>query len=135
MKPLTFLYTKTGIWYRPLIPITLKLGKKEIKYIALIDSGADFNIFHEDIAKILKIDLSKLKSMKFSGIKEGAEGIGRFTSLDLGIDNTFFNSPVVFSNDISPNGYGILGQQGFFNHFKIQFDYPARTIRLEKEGK
>lgn len=127
-----FNYVKTGIWYRPIIPITLKFNRIEFQYLALLDSGADFNIFHADIAKILKIDLSKMKnSVKFSGIKQGAEGKGNFVSIDVGINDQFKNTPVVFSSDISENGYGILGQQGFFNNYKISFDYKSREIQLK----
>lgn len=126
----TLKYVKTGLWYRPIIPVTLKLNKVEFNYLALLDSGADFNIFHADIAKILKIDLSKLKNpVDFSGIN--GRGVGYFTSLDIGIENDFVNNtPVVFSSDISDSGYGILGQQGFFNNFKIEFNYKAKDIIL-----
>ncbi len=124
-----FNYVKTGLWSRPIIPVTLKFGRIEINYLALLDSGADFNIFHADIAKILKIDLSKLKNrVDFSGIN--GKGIGYFTSIDIGLNNNFINTPVVFSNDISDNGYGILGQQGFFNNYKVEFDYRAKNIIL-----
>ena len=85
-----FSYLKTGLWYRPIIPVTLKLNKIEFNYLALIDSGADFNIFHADIAKILKIDLSKLKnSVNFSGIN--GKGVGYFTTLDIGIRSDFIS--------------------------------------------
>lgn len=125
----TFNYVKASLWYRPIIPVTLRFNKIELKYLALIDSGADFNIFHADIAKILKIDLSKLKgSVSFSGIN--GKGIGNFCAIDIGIDSNFINTPVVFSNDISNNGYGILGQQGFFNNYKIEFDYKNHKIHL-----
>ena len=128
-----FGYVKAGIWYRPVISVTLRCNKIEFKYLALLDSGADFNIFHGDIAKILKIDLSKLKNpMKFGGIKEGAHGLGYFTAIDVGIENEFKNTPVVFSNDISQNGYGILGQQGFFNNYKISFDYTKKKYFIGK---
>ena len=69
----------------------------------------------------------------FSGIKGG--GIGYFTSIDVGIENNFINTPVVFSKDISDNGYGILGQQGFFNNYKINFDYNLREIELTPNKK
>lgn len=127
-----FPYVKAGIWYRPIIPITLKFNKIELNYLALLDSGADFNIFHADIAKLLKIDLTKLKNpVKFSGIKQGAEGKGYFLSIDVGIKNNFKNTTVVFSSDISENGYGILGQQGFFNNYKVSFNYASRVIQVE----
>jgi len=128
-----FYYVKFGLWYRPIIPITLIHGKREVDYIALIDSGADFNIFHNDVAEVLGIDLKKMKNgMQFAGIKEGAHGKGYFTSVDLSIDQTSFSAPVVFSNDISNNGYGILGQQGFFNNFNVEFDYQKKRIVIRK---
>lgn len=125
----TFNYVKTGLWYRPIIPVTIKFNKIEFNYLALLDSGADFNIFHADIAKIFKIDLSKLKNpVNFSEIN--GKGFGYFTAVDIGVGSNFINTPVVFSNDISDNGYGILGQQGFFNKYKIEFDYVGRGINL-----
>ena len=66
-----FNYIKAGIWHRPIIPVTIAYKNKEIRYLALIDSGADFNVFHKDIADILRIDLSKLKQVPFSGISPG----------------------------------------------------------------
>ncbi len=127
-----FPYSKAGIWYRPIIPITIRFLKREITYLALLDSGADFNIFHGDIAKILGIDLAEQKnSMSFGGIKEGASGKGYFMPIELGINNKFFTTTAVFSNDISDNGYGILGEQGFFNNFKILFNYSAKNIEIQ----
>ena len=125
----TFGYVQVGLWYRPIISVTLKLNKIVFNYLALIDSGADFNIFHGDIAQLLKIDLFKLKKpVHFSGIQGG--GVGYFTAIDVGINNNFINTPVVFSNDISDNGYGILGQQGFFNNYNIEFKYKSQKIVL-----
>ncbi len=126
-----FSYVKAGIWYRPVIPVTLRFNKVEFNYLALLDSGADFNIFHGAIAKLLKADLSKQKNaMSFSGIKQGAEGKGYFMSIDIGIDGNFFTTTAVFSDDISDNGYGILGQQGFFNNYAILFHYNTKQITI-----
>lgn len=36
---------------RPIIPVTVKHGERAVDYLALIDSGADFNIFHAEIAE------------------------------------------------------------------------------------
>ena len=41
---------------RPVLPITVKSGGKAIKYGALIDSGADHNVFHAEIGEALGID-------------------------------------------------------------------------------
>src|SRR3989344_4134342 len=125
-----FSYVVIKPYKRPIIPITLRHEGNSIKYLALIDSGADFNIFDSEIADILKIDLSKLKEVKFSGINKDAEATGRYTGVTLGIEKFMFESPVIFSDQIPSFGCGILGQQGFFNHFRIKFDYKKSDIQL-----
>ena len=131
----TFEYKKIGNFWRPILPVTLKHNKKELKYIALLDSGADFNIFHSDIAMVLDIDLTKLSKSSFSGINKGVRGTMQMTIIEIGIDNYTFNAPVYFSSDISPDGYGIVGQLGFFNKFKITFNFDKRKIELKKSRK
>src|SRR3989338_5442240 len=131
----TFEYKKIGNFWRPILPVTLKHNKKELKYIALLDSGADFNIFHSDIAMVLDIDLTKLSKSSFSGINKGVRATMQMTIIEIGIDNYTFNAPVYFSSDISPDGYGIVGQLGFFNKFKITFNFDKRKIELKKSRK
>lgn len=124
-------YQRFGPFYRPLIPITIQYNKIKLNYLALLDSGADFNIFHADLADILGIDLSKLKTTSFGGIQRGTESKGHYSAFKLGVEDFSFNAPVVFSRDISPDGYGILGQQGFFDHFKVTFEHKKRLIWLK----
>ena len=124
-------YSKTGPYYRPLIPITLRHNKAECRYIALIDSGADFNIFHSELANVIGIDLSKLNKITFSGINKGTTGIGYQAVISLGIEEKIFDTPVIFSNEISPNGYGILGQSGFFHLCQVKFNYKDKDIILK----
>ncbi len=130
-----FEYKKLGNFWKPIIPITLKQNNKELNYVALLDSGADINIFHSDIAKVLDIDLDKLPQKSFSGIKKEAEGTMYMVVVEIGIDDYTFDAPIHFSPDISPNGYGIVGQQGFFDKFKIIFNLEARKIELKKSRK
>lgn len=126
-----FKYVKIGPFLRPIIPITLRNEKTSFDYLALIDSGADFNMFHGELAEILGIDLKNLKTSQFGGIKKDAQGVGYYSAIEIGLKNQFFNTPVIFSNDISDKGYGILGQQGFFNLFKVKFDFMAKSIQLK----
>ena len=128
---LSFKYKQAGLWYRPIIPVTLYYKNREVTYLALIDSGADFSIFHSDLVDILGIDLSKLKKITFAGIsKTGKPCQGSFVELSLGVGENIVKTMVVFSDDISDEGYGILGQQGFFNMFRVTFDYLKRDIEV-----
>lgn len=132
---MTFDYIKIGLWYRPIIPVTLELRGKELRYLALIDSGADFNIFHNEIADILKIDLSKGKKVPFQGIS-GIESNGVFAEVNLDLKGVMIpKTLVLFSDSISKDGYGILGQQGFFNNFKVAFDYASKKIEIKTNRK
>ena len=123
-----FKYKRIGDFYRPFIDITLRNGTHMCKYAALIDSGADFNIFHADIARLLHIDFTKLKEITFGGIKEDKTPCkGYVAGVEIGINERFFNALVVFSADISQNGSGVLDQRGFFEHFRVIFDYTDKV--------
>lgn len=132
----TFKYVKADRYKRPIIPVVLKYKNKEIKYLALIDSGADLNIFHADLATLLGVDVSKLKEVEFGGIKQDPQPCkGWLAVLQIGVDDEIFDSAVIFSNDISNNGYGILGQNGFFDHYRIVLDYQTDQIILKRSKK
>ena len=72
-----FKYLKAGKYKRPLIPIILEYKNKQIPVLSLVDSGADFNVFHADIAPLLGIDITKLSKMNFGGIKVSSAEIER----------------------------------------------------------
>jgi len=130
-----FEYKKIGNFWKPIIPINLKNNNKELKYVALLDSGSDICIFHSDLATILDIDLNKLSKSSFGGIKKGMRGIMYMSVIEIGIDDYKFETPIYFSPDISPDGYGIVGQNGFFDKFKVLFNLQTRKIELKKSGK
>ena len=143
-KKYNFPYLKTpkfkgvgGDWRkRPLIPVSIRNKGITVSYLALVDSGADFNVFHSDIASLLGVDLKMLKNkIPFGGIKKGnAQCKGYVASVELGIGKDFYDEAIViFSDDISHNGYGILGQFGFFNYFKVIFDRSKYFFQLEKK--
>lgn len=125
-----FHYTRIGQALRPIIPITLKNADKQLRYIALIDSGADFCIFHADIAVILTINYKLLSRKDFGGIG-GTMCKGYIGVIEIGLGDTFFETPVIFSPDIGDYGYGILGQVGFFDKLKITFNYKAQDIFIQ----
>jgi hypothetical protein len=48
--------------------VILEYGKRKVGYWALIDSGADYSIFHADIGEILELDIRSGKKETFGGI-------------------------------------------------------------------
>lgn len=117
---------------KPIIPIGLLYKGKLIKYEALIDSGADFNIFNAEIGELLGIDVRSGKKMKFSGI--AGQPFNVFLhNLTLKIGGWQYKIRAGFSYEISPYGFGILGQKGFFDLFRVKFVISKGIIEITPE--
>jgi len=70
-KPLEIRARKSNrheVIFRPIIPVYLFGNNKVIGYEAIIDSGADFNIFHSEIAEILGINYKEGNKKRLFGL-------------------------------------------------------------------
>lgn len=116
---------------KSIIPVTVQYEGHGIRYEALIDSGADFNIFHAEIGQAIGIDVKRGTRISFGGIQalDGAEGF--FHDVTLVIGGHEVETRVAFSSDIASWGYGVLGQRGFFDAFHVTFDYQKSVIELK----
>ncbi len=111
---------------RPIIPVSLKYHDKSLRYEALIDSGADFNIFPLEIAHSLGIKFKSNRKLSFSGI--GCNPItGQIAEISLEVGKKAILTKVVFAEV----GNGILGQYGFFDILPVKFDLRNKEIIIE----
>ena len=117
---------------RPVVPIEVKYNDKKIKYYVLIDSGADFCIFHAEIGEELGIKIRKGKRVEFYGIVGDKES-AYFHDIVISIGGNDFKCRCGFSYqfDNSRMPYGVLGQKGFFDLFEIKMDYEKNRIELK----
>ena len=72
-------------------------------------------MFNGELLKILSphLDLNTLEEIKVGGV--GGTAVGYVTHLEIGVNNTFFSVPAVFSFEFSPDEFGgLAGQLGFF---------------------
>lgn len=104
---------------------------KELKYAALIDSGADFNIFDAALGEYLGLDVTSGLREPFGGVQErgGAEAFLHEVTLTIG--GWDHKTMIGFSYDIARHGYGILGQKGFFDIFVVKFDLVKEEVELK----
>jgi hypothetical protein len=114
---------------KPIIPVGLINKERSLAFAALIDSGADFCIFPMGLAGPLGVTIDKSKAESFAGIS-GEPSKAYFSGLTIDIGGWKYETSVSFSSDISPRGYGILGQKGFFDLFKVTFDLQKEEIEL-----
>ena len=128
--PVTPTSKRVKVVWRPIIPIILIKGKKLVGYEALIDSGADHNIFHGDLAEIIGLKLTSGKSRKVYGLSgEPIKGyIHNIVIKPIGMKE--FSTPVIFSLQIPKHSLGVLGNIGFFDKFEVSFDYKKKKIKV-----
>jgi hypothetical protein len=114
---------------RPVLPITVKKNGKDLKYHAIVDSGADHNIFHAQIGEFLGIDIKTGKKLNFWGTG-GQQQVAYFHDVVIEIGGWDFKCYCGFSYDINILPYGLLGQDDFFKQFKVIFDYSKCEFEL-----
>lgn len=117
---------------RPIIPIEVIHAEKSIRYYALIDSGADMNVFHAEIADILGIDVESGKEGQISGITQGETQKYYIHPITISIGGWRHKTTAAFMPTLSKNGHGLLGQNGFFDLFTVKFDYLKQDIELKE---
>ena len=120
---------------KPIIPIVVSGGERFVIYDALIDSGADFCIFHAEVGEALGLDICRGKKRDFSGIQKTSKRSEAFlhkVALSVqGFGRHKIETLIAFSYQISDYGFGILGQKGFLEHFPVKFDYRKGAIEIQ----
>lgn len=114
---------------RPIITAMITGPKGSVIVDALIDSGADKCLFHSDLAREIGLYLQDGKQEVFSGIT-GKKIIAFNHKIHLqvlGIDRKI-ELVVAFTN--APGVFAILGQEGFFDNFRIKFEKDHNTIEV-----
>lgn len=119
---------------KPIIPIKISRVDIEVKYVALIDSGADFCIFDAGIGEYLKLDVKSGVEVGFGGIQNAGTAKAYLHRVNLEIGGVQFQSDIGFSYDISDRGYGIFGQKGFFDKFIVKFDLIKEEIEIKERN-
>lgn len=116
---------------RPILNIKLLFNDKSVKYPVLLDSGADFCIFHAEIAAdLLNLKVKNGKPLTFYGTG-GEPQTAYFHKINIELGGFDFDLYCGFSFDMKKLPYGILGQTGFFDRFRIEFDYSNKRIELK----
>ena len=135
-----FAYTKAfpNTPPRPYLDVILRNGFATTpKLMALVDSGADYPIFPMEIARELKLDLTRAAVWRFSGTTgETQEAKLADVSLTIlkenDVDHAFeVHATCAFCDTFKFAGGLLLGQNGFFSHFKTTFHQPKNCFEIE----
>lgn len=113
--------------YYPIIPVTLRHGKQEIRTEALVDSGASISTFQGDLAQVLGLTLEAGEKMYLQGIGGRVLGYAHRVQLEIGSEQILCK--IVFSNELI-SSVNLLGRADFFEHFLVLFDERSRKLVL-----
>lgn len=115
---------------RPQIPIRISYKHKLLGYLisALIDSGADNNLFPSYFGQKIGLNIKKGEEFNIGGI--GNIGIKAYRhKIKIFVDSYSFETYVDFSDDQQTP---LLGREFFFKFFKnISFDENKKIVSLK----
>lgn len=116
---------------RPVIQIDFDGIHGRFGYLVLIDSGADWCIFHATIGEQLGLDIKSGRKVTFHGTS-GEEQVAYFHQVNFYVGGISMTTLVGFSYELEKLPYGLLGQDGFFDKWVIKFEYNKENIELKE---
>jgi hypothetical protein len=126
-----FNYKKYNHRTRPVIPVRIVHKDVSLQYEVLVDSGADFCLFHAELAEALGVNLAQ----GLRGIARGVGGKSSYILQEVAINVAGCENLAIvgfLTDSESRNApYGIVGQEGFFDSFKILFNREKEEIELQ----
>jgi hypothetical protein len=127
-KQVDYLHPQLPWKSRPMIKVRLAFGDRHQAVFALIDSGADVSLFHISLAKTLGIT-----DFEQDGWAAGISGekvpiYYQTLKLQLAGSDEAISIRAGFVN--LPGVSALLGQSGFFEHFKICFERAKEEIEI-----
>ena len=116
---------------RPVIQIDFETESGKFGYLVLVDSGADYCMFHAKVGESLGLNIKDGKPLTFYGTS-GQPQKAYFHEISFKIGGHLHTCEVGFSYDMEKLAYGLLGQDGFFNKWIVKFEYHKENIDLRK---
>jgi hypothetical protein len=117
---------------RPLVFATVTASNGEsTRCIVMPDSGADACLFPLSLAILLKLDILKLPKAFTGGVGSSANTTYYDTiNIDLG-NGIAFSAYTGFTQGMDQMGIGLLGQDGFFEHYRVEFLLSKKIFTIE----
>lgn len=133
--PYTLLPSKSkGSIRLPLAKVLLNYKKTHkittVPIVALIDSGADVCFCNDMIGTWLGIKFEKIKDGIFTTANRTTFN-AKPEIITLHAYNKTYECKFFFTDTLPQHTPIILGQIGFFDHFKITFDYRNNKITID----
>jgi hypothetical protein len=113
--------SSSGFNYEPRVRVWIRNIETgvEIPVFGLIDSGATHTMAHTQIAEILEIPITR-NTHTFVGVGGEISGFTHTVGLRLDGEQRVYELNCSFADIVGMDT--LLGQDGFFDHFKVSFE-------------
>ena len=115
---------------RPVIPIELQHQGNSVRYEVLVDSGADICMVPAELGELLGISLRKGKKGIVGGITGGGQEYF-VHEITIRVGGWAQSVEIGFMPSMPPVGYGVVGQKGFFDLWKVIFDGRRGEVEIK----
>ena len=118
---------------RPIIPISVRNPRTRatVRYLALVDSGADNCILATEIGELIGLDIPSGKPSTISGVVAGQTRPYYLHDVEIEVGGWWKKTTVGFMPELSKNGHGFVGRHGFFDRFSfVKFEQPKAVIEF-----
>jgi hypothetical protein len=117
---------------QPQLELTIEHGGRWVSGVGLVDSGSDNILFPLSFARRLGIHLSRANRSTSWGVGGSAVEYEAVVTLHLNLCGQEFHYPVMvgFSKGAENEGIGLLGQEGFLDHFHVVFRKSEGTFAV-----
>lgn len=123
-------FPQKKVTIRPIVQIDFLTNRGPLGYSVLIDSGADFCMFHAKLGEALGMDIKTGKCLIFVGTS-GHPQRAYFHKVKFLIGGVEHECYAGFSDEMEKLPYGLLGQDGFFDKWNVKFEYSKENIELK----
>jgi aspartyl protease len=112
--------------------LSLQTATAALNCYAIVDSGADDCVFPASFASQLGLDLSRnTRTFRFGGVGSSNQ-VAYFFDLNVTFEQVVsYKMSVGFSPALEAVGIGLLGQNGFFENFRVTFDLSGGFFTLD----
>jgi len=114
---------------RPHLPVILEYGNRRERSLPLLDSGADFSIFHRGVLDSLGLDWNQGSIRSFDNA-DGSSFVVREFRLSLEIEGMRFPVRICFGDDLSLRERPLLGRADVFEKFQVTICEQEGYIEL-----
>jgi hypothetical protein len=104
---------------------------RALEFPLLIDSGADMCLFPLKVARSFGLDMEGMLRSVTGGV--GSTGVPTYhATVTIYLQHRIaFKALVGFSEGMDRAGFGLHGQQGFFESYGLQFRHRAKVFVIE----